>query len=226
MVQVIEEPLVLPMILLTFKTIQRQVPLYKDKSCHLLLDKSSWVGTWGKCIMMIVKMLPSILDKLFMISLLWRCFQAYLWLHIIVNAATLFAGIFQCFKSFRYKEFLDVWWWVRWCIRSINRSLLKLIVYTQILILLLPLHWSKGKVKEFSKQLHWWSQSQKLWLLTYIAQPSLVVHCSSKAMALTCFLLLRITVLSNPWLLAWCKASLIAASVAFIWWRSESVVIV
>ena len=46
-----------------------RVPLYKDKSCPLLLDKSSWVGTWGKCSMMIVKMLPSILDKLFMISL-------------------------------------------------------------------------------------------------------------------------------------------------------------
>ena len=28
-----------------------------------------------------------------------------------------------------------------------------------------------------------------------------------------------ITVPSNPWLLAWCRTSLTAASVAFIWWR-------
>ena len=43
--------------------------------------------------MMIVKMLPSTFDMLFMISF------AYLWLHIIVNVANLFAGIFQCFMN-------------------------------------------------------------------------------------------------------------------------------
>ena len=45
------------------------MPLDKDKSCPLLLDKSNWKGTFGKCIVMIVKMLPSTLDMLFMISL-------------------------------------------------------------------------------------------------------------------------------------------------------------
>uniref|UniRef100_A0A7N2ML09 TIR domain-containing protein n=1 Tax=Quercus lobata TaxID=97700 RepID=A0A7N2ML09_QUELO len=78
MVQVIEEPLVLSVILLTstlslvsdIVNIQAsQLPLDKDKSCPLLLDKSSWKGTFGKCIVMIVKMLPSTLDMLFMISL-------------------------------------------------------------------------------------------------------------------------------------------------------------
>ena len=32
--------------------------------------------------------------------------------------------------NFGCNEYLDVWWWVRWCIRSINRSLFKLTDYT------------------------------------------------------------------------------------------------
>ena len=167
MVQVIEEPLVLPMILLTSKT------------CHHFLPKFLYTKTSPALCCLINQAGLELEENV--LWWCWRCFQAlwtcsswfhyaYLWLHIIVNVATLFAGIFQCFKSFRYKEYLDVWWWVRWCIRSINRSLLKLTIYTrgrydisyclkggklrktQILILLPPLHWSKGKVKEFSKQ--------------------------------------------------------------------------
>ena len=54
--------------------------------------------------MMIVKMLPSTFDMLFMISFCLSVADA------IVSLANLFAGIFQCFMNFRYNEYLDVWW--------------------------------------------------------------------------------------------------------------------
>ena len=53
-----------------------------------------------------------------------------------------------------------------------------------------------------------------------------VVSCGKNCLEYHGTSVAQITALSNPWVLAWCRFSLIAASVAFIWWRPKSIVIV
>ena len=86
------------------------MPLDKDKSCPLLLDKSSWDGTFGKCIMMIVKMLPSTLDMLFMISLCFSVAAHYclVWLLISgVRNTWMYGGELDCVYGLSIDHFLN-----------------------------------------------------------------------------------------------------------------------